>query len=114
MTLTEKIKLVDDLIREDKETTIRQYLDAIAEIDNIKPPEVNKPKNYTTDQAQFMLTHHKQYTCVEMAEKLEIEPADVYNFAYRNKLSFKRQDKKMPYVRPPAQYSNHSPFGIAS
>lgn len=129
MTLSDQIKLTDVLVRNEPDTTIREYLDMVKEIDNIKPVEMSKPKQYTPDQAQFMLTHHKSFTAVEMAVRLNIEVATVYNFAYRNKLSFKsvnqsqvaferedkrRNERKKPLIRPAAQYSNHSPYGIAS
>lgn len=37
MTLEEKDKLITDLIRENKEATIQDYLDTVEEIEGIKP-----------------------------------------------------------------------------
>lgn len=42
MTLHQKIKLIDDLIREDKEATIRDYIDLVKELLNIETASVIK------------------------------------------------------------------------
>lgn len=43
MTRMEKIKLVNDLIREDRESTVRTYLDCVKEIERIELVTVDIP-----------------------------------------------------------------------
>lgn len=91
------------------------------------------PESYTQEDLDFILAHYKELTVPEMAFHLALEKTIIYNIASRLKLQFKPVGKEAPklpkreYVsrknpeppksriqRPPAVYSNHSPFGIAS
>lgn len=127
MTLPERIKLMEDMIRENREVRICDYLEAMAEVDQIeltKSKAMNKPKKYTVDDALFMMRHAEDYDVRQIAEKLNLTIEDVYNFGSRNKLTFKpvtapkkreepkhlqsvRADApKVPIIRAAANYDN--------
>ena len=92
-------------------------------------------KSYKTApwQERFIRKNSTEYTCQEMADKLNLTRIDVNNFCHREKLDFKMVRKKkvkkirtnptiiyIPPVkhaikRPPAIYGNiPSPYGLAS
>lgn len=92
----------------------------------------------TPDQARFILAHAQEYTSKEFAQMFGIDLFAVRNLSPRTGVKLKREPKraKIPYTyikkegikekafvpdlpkkkieRPPAQYSNSSPYGIAS
>lgn len=92
------------------------------------------------DQDNYIRLNAEEMTVREMAKALDMKIAAVYDFCYANGISFKRdsrrepspppprfpfkhihkaepqeeEDRKPSFTRPPAVYSNRSPYGIAS
>lgn len=129
MTLPERITLINSLIKEDRDHTIRDYLDTVAEIEQINPPikePVMMPRTFTEEQEAFILHNHVDMTVKEMAGALTLQADIIYNFCHRYKLKYKRYSKppvvrtlpaqrekafvpdapRVPIVRPAAEYNN--------
>lgn len=103
MTLAEQIKLINDLIREDRDIRICDYLEIVRELDQIGVSsrkvkiEYKAPEKYTAHD-EVLVPKLKPAISTKPARKGEVIP-----------------DKpKPPIKRPPARYDNHSPMGIAS
>lgn len=133
MTLS-RIQLIEDMIRENPEYTIRDYLDVVAEIENIKTEDMGSRKgvpNLTDDKmGQIVQLAKERKSVVEICAILGISQNCVYKACSRKGPGYKalscpqviqpepvikEPEKKLEkWRRPPAEYSNHSPFGIAS
>lgn len=81
MTLSARIQLIDDMIRENPDYTVRDYLEMVGEIERIQPEDRPVVEE------------------VRVADVVEPEAPE---------------SKTGKFTRPPAVYSNHSPYGIAS
>lgn len=95
MTLSARIDLVNALIAEDGDRTIRDYLDTVAEIEAIKPPEIkepvmNTPLLYTSADANYIIINAHDPTVRQIAGRLNLSIATVYNFGSRYGLTFKK------------------------
>lgn len=129
MTLAGRISLIDALIREHPEYTIRDYLDIVAEIEQIKPPikePIMMPRTFTAVQELFILENHEEKTVKEMAAALVLPEETIYNYCHRHKLKYKSgkiagasrertrireggfapDPPRIPIVRPAADYNN--------
>lgn len=123
MTLPDRIQLINDMIRENRDARICDYLEALPGAE-IKAQQMNKPTKYTVDDALFMMRHAEDFTAPEMADNLNLDVNAVYNFGSRNKLAFKAVTEpkkrkepqhlrsvhadapKVPIIRAPAVYDN--------
>lgn len=133
MNLPDRIKLVDDMIREDPQYTIRDYLEVVAEIEQIKIEDMGSRKgipNVPEDRRLTIIRLAKTKSVAEICEIMGVSQDCVYKIcnkygpgvrAIRNPEVIEPEpvpdsEPKEPvaYKRPPAVYSNHSPFGIAS
>lgn len=122
MNLTWQISIIDGLIMEDPESTIKDYIILMSELEAIKPPQtedMNKPLLYTADDAEFIIKHYREYTVRQIAANLGLDESVVRNFGSRHRLEFKRQPLDRSVViapadkvtgseidRPAANYSN--------
>lgn len=123
MNLSDQIKLIDDLIRENPEHTIRDFMETIADIDKIKPEsEMNKPVLYSAADAEFMILHAGELTVRQISDRLGIPESTVRNFGTRYKLSFRSMPMRLPMPttkrktsrpRPAAVYSNSGHLSTA-
>lgn len=132
MTLDEKIKLIDDLIRENTDITIAEYLFSVAEIENVeKTTSMDNRKgiaNLSDEEKVKILAMAQTYNAKEISLGLGLSLNQVYKVCAKVKGGIKAirhpeaepapsppiPPAKRAFVRPPAQYSNHSPMGIAS
>lgn len=122
MNLAWQIEIIDGLIKEDPESTIKDYLLRLSkpETINLKETEdMNTPKLYTTADAEFIVRHHRDYPAWMIADKLKLNESVVRNFGSRHNLEFAKGERRKVVVippaeeklvadfsRPPAQYSN--------
>lgn len=137
MTLADRIKLIDDMIREDPQYTIRDYLDMVAEIEQIKIEDMGSRKgipNVPEDKRLTIIRLAKTKSVAEICEIMGVSQDCVYKICRKDGFGVRAirnpeviQPDPVPervpepgpkkpavYTRPPAVYSNHSPFGIAS
>lgn len=140
MTLANQITFVDDLIKEDPDITIRQYLEAVQEIDTIEKTQTDMGRRpLDSDKRKMVLdmapSHKyekiKSVTGVSLAVISRIIKAAEIDQEERRaniraqeeqrekdlwavRLAVKIPEKPKRFVRPPAVYSNSSPYGIAS
>lgn len=47
-----------------------------------------KPPYYSPDQEAFIIQHSEKFTAPEIAKTLDLDRQTVYNFGYRNGLTF--------------------------
>jgi len=120
MTFAWQISIIDGLIKESPDATIRDYIACLAEIELITPPkeeDMNVPKHYTPEQAMFIIKHHREYSAVAIADYLGLDEAVVRNFGSRHRLEFAKavyrrtEEPRVAKVvhqekRPDASYSN--------
>lgn len=121
MTLPDRILLINDLIRENREATVRDYLEAVEEIGLIKPPIkepiMNVPRLYTAEDADFIARHYHEFTAGAIAHKLKIPVDVVRNFGSRHNLVFRKgtggnrfipekEQAPVKFIRPAAVYNN--------
>jgi len=133
MTLSDRIQLIDDMIRKNPEYTIRDYLDLVNEINQIKNEDMGSRKgipNIPEDKKLIIIRLAQTKSVAEICEIMGISPNCIYKACARGGTSIRairhqeilepaqppalEVNKPKKYVRPPAEYSNHSPFGIAS
>ena len=60
MTLDEKISLIDQMIRENPDYTIRDYLDLIAEIQSVESSMENKHSHFIFHQTITANDHYRK------------------------------------------------------
>lgn len=127
MTLPEQIKLVNALIRENRDVRICDYLEVVQEIEGIElPAEKPKPKTHTPSQELFILEHHASFTASEISAALHVEIKTVRELAKQHRVAFKppKEKKHIPVygkknrlgfipdkvkpkiIRPTAEYDN--------
>ena len=133
MTLSDQITFIDDLIRENPDITIREYLEAVQEIDSIEKTKTDMGSrkgipNLSDEQKVSVLAMAQAYNAKQIADSLGLSLNQVYKICAKVKGGIKAvrypetepvrpmpmSDVKKEIVRPAATYSNHSPFGIAS
>lgn len=82
----------------------------------------------TKEQAEFIRINAPKMTIKELSKATNKKPVALYSYLHKYNIPFlyefpsmeRRQinipedEPKRPIQRPPAVYSNHSPFGIAS
>lgn len=131
MTIEQKIKLIDDLIKENPEVTISEYLFAAQEIELIEkapnmPSRKGKP-NLTEEQKKSVLVlAHAKNTAKEISEITGLTLDRIYKIcaaAGQSIRAIRHPEVIAPadipdipakrFTRPAAQYSNHSPWGVA-
>lgn len=135
MNLPWKIKLIDDLVREDPDTTIKDYLALIGDLENLEH-EVNTTdmgsrkgvSNLTIDQKKQLVKMINQGVSIDRVCKIMgICKNTVYTSCRcgdENIKGLRHPGTSAPpellagpppkIVRPKAEYSNRSPFGIAT
>lgn len=136
MTLSNQITFINDLIREDQDITIREYLEAVQEIDIIAKTQNDMGRRpLDTDKRQMVLdmAMSAKYEVIRDITGVSIAVIsrilkDAGIDQEERKLAIRANqlevDKKLwarrisapqkRFIRPPAEYSNHSPMGIAS
>jgi len=137
MTLSNQKTFVNDLIKEDRDITIRQYLEAVQEIDIIEKTQTDMGRRpLDTDKRQMVLDMAMsakyevihEVTGVSLAaicriikdagidqeeRKAAIRAGQIKleKELWAKRLSAPKSQKL--FIRPVAEYSNHSPYGIA-
>lgn len=126
MTLSDRIKLINHLIKASQDIRICDYLAILSEREAVEQPEIiepvmNKPQLYTAEDADFITRHHADITAREIAWKLDLSEETVRNFGSRYGLIFKKPtlEQKRAYtpgfvpdapkakaIRPAANYDN--------
>jgi len=96
MTLPDQIRFVNDLIKENPEITIKEYLEDLKMIESIE--KASEREEQIHDALSKIIRQKADHKI------LKVEPDEA-----ALPIEGKRKSS-----RPPAQYSNHSPFGIAS
>jgi hypothetical protein len=139
MTLSNQITFIDDLIKEDPEITIREYLEAVQEIDIIEKTQSDmgrRPLDAAKRQMVLDMAPTSKYETIRSVTGLAlaticriIKAAEIDQDKRREtirladeqrekdlwalRLKVAIPEKPKPFVRPAAVYSNHSPYGIA-
>ncbi len=127
MTLPQKIKLIDDLIRENRDAEIWEYLAAVQEIETIEKTQTDMGSrkgipNLTEEQKKEIIDLVKEKTPVaEICGIMGVSENAVYTSCRTGNRSIRQIKPKKaaktnakPIERPVAVYSNSSPWGIAS
>jgi hypothetical protein len=131
MNLGDHIKLIEDMIRENQDYTIADYLELVEEIEHIKIDDMGSRKgipNVTEDKRLTILRMAKTHSVAEICQFMGVSQDCVYKTCRRHGPGLRAiqnpeviEPQPLPEVkkpaqqgRPPANYSNHSPYGIAS
>jgi len=149
MNLEDRIKLIDDLIKEDPDSTIADYIMLVGDIDSIQKTvkERDMAKQIDHQQRQHIVELFKTKTPAEIHHETKYAFSTIYKALELAGIDYKAVTKKRkeaeriamrerqelhrereiearkpkkpivpdpPLQRPPAIYSNHSPYGIAS
>jgi len=128
MTLDQKIKLIDDLIGENPEVNISEYLFAVQEIEFIEistpmPPRTGRPNLTEEQKAEVLVLAKTKFTAKEISEITGLTLDRVYKICSATGQSIRAlrhpeviAPADLPDVpvtgfkRPPAQYSNPRPY----
>ena len=147
MNLQSKLKLINDMIKENPDATIRDYLTLVSDIENIEKSTPMAFPGIGQDKKEEILKMAATMTATEIRQETNIAFSTIYRVLRQHGIDVKaetrqrklaeriakeemerkereaiiaaRKPKKpilpeRPFTRPPAVYSNHSPFGIAS
>lgn len=144
MTLSDRIKLINGLIKENTDSTIADHFEALAEIESIEHIVKNEDmaKQIDEEQRREIVALSKTLTPAQIQEQTDYAFSTIYRALQlagidykadtKKRLEIKRQEReaqratevivkkpirkpvKEPFRRPPAEYSNHSPYGIAT
>jgi len=123
MDLNWQIDIINGLIKENPESTIKDFFEVLKLVETISPDQsnedMNTPKLYTAEQAEFIVKYCDRFSAKHIAEHLGLPEAVVYNFGSRHNLSFakavyRRKGSPAPLVKlpilkdetVPTEYSN--------
>lgn len=137
MTFKDKIKLVNDMIKENDNTTIADYQAAMTEIEGVENGSIVYEKEEEETRRQYILRLASEMTAKQIKmftghsfsviyRALKDEGYDVHEARRQRREQIKLQQEsdrqralkarqlpkpyKAPDVRPPAQYSNSRPY----
>lgn len=154
MKLTDKIKMIDDMIKENPDCTVKDYLEVLTDVESIEKGGLNMPyPGLSNEERERILKLAAQMNVSDIRRQTNLAFSTIYAVLKSEGINMRKvvkerkaiaekeakeqernrmeelkkrlqvaqeiagnpqdqQDKK--FQRPPAEYSNHSPWNIAS